>query len=124
MIRIKRIYEAAAKEDGTRILVDRLWPRGLKKQDAKVDLWLKEIGPSDELRKWFSHDPDKWEEFKKRFSAELDKKRDLVQVVVDKAKEGDVTILFGSKEERFNNAHALADYLKRKKKIQFTAGRE
>jgi uncharacterized protein YeaO (DUF488 family) len=81
MIRIKRIYEQTAEEDGFRILVDRLWPRGLSKKKAKVDLWLKEIAPSSELRKWFSHDPDKWEEFKKKYEQELLTKQPLLKEI-------------------------------------------
>jgi len=118
MIRVKRVYDAPAADDGTRILVDRLWPRGIRKEKAGVALWLKEIGPSDELRKWFSHDPDKWAEFKERFFEELDRKKDLVQMIVEKSREGDVTLLFGSKEERYNNAQALREYLKRKHRVE------
>ena len=114
MIKIKRIYVPAAEDDGFRILVDRLWPRGLTKEKAKVDLWLKEIAPSDQLRKWYAHDPKKWAEFKKKYSNELDQKRDLIDQVVKKTKEGDLTLLFSSKEEKLNNAVALREYIETK----------
>ncbi len=110
MIRIERIY-SASKSGGFRILVDRLWPRGLSKNDVKVDLWLKEIGPSNELRKWFAHDPDKWKEFRKKFFQELDQKKELVDQIIAKAREGDVILLFGAKDEEHNNAVALKEYL-------------
>jgi uncharacterized protein YeaO (DUF488 family) len=113
-IEIKRIYEPANKEDGYRVLVDRLWPRGLRKVEANVDLWLKDIGPSGPLRKWFDHEPEKWEEFKKRYAQELDEKKDLVEQIESKAKTGKVTLLFASHEKRYNNAHALKEYLERR----------
>ncbi len=111
MINIKRIYEPSSQDDGKRILIDRLWPRGLKKEDARIDEWLKEIAPSNELRNWFDHDPNKWEEFKKRFFSELHRKEDLVERIISAARKGTVTLLFGSKEERFNNAVALKEYV-------------
>jgi len=114
MLKIKRIYVPAAEDDGFRILVDRLWPRGLTKEKAKVDLWLKEIAPSDQLRKWYAHDPKKWAEFKKKYSNELDQKRDLIDQIVKKTKEGDLTLLFSSKEEKLNNAVALREYIETK----------
>src|SRR5512140_465947 len=104
MIKIKRVYEARAQTDGKRILIDRLWPRGLKKEEAKIDEWMKDIAPSSELRKWFGHEPEKWGEFKKRFFSELEGKRDLVDKIVSDARKGTITLLFGAKEERFNNA--------------------
>ncbi|MEW6455893.1 MAG: DUF488 domain-containing protein [Acidobacteriota bacterium] len=111
MIRIKRIYNTPAEDDGFRILVDRLWPRGLNKERAKIDLWLKEIAPSNELRKWFSHNPKKWDEFKKRYFKELDSKKELVNLILKKAKEANITLLYGAKDEEFNNAMALKDYI-------------
>ena len=111
MIKIKRVYDAATPDDGIRILVDRLWPRGLSKEKAKVDLWLKEIAPSNELRKWYAHDPKKWTEFRKRYFNDLDTKRELVNQIVQKMKEGDVTLLYSSKEEKINNAVALKEYI-------------
>ena len=112
MIRTKRIYSTPGKGDGFRILVDRLWPRGLRKDEAKVDLWLKDIAPSNELRKWFSHEPLKWPEFKKRYRNELKSNSELINLIKAKAKEGDITLLYGAKDEEYNNAVALKDYLK------------
>jgi len=111
MIKIKRIYDAPSDDDGIRILVDRLWPRGLSKEKAKVDLWFKEIAPSNELRKWYGHDPKKWTEFRKRYFNDLDMKRELVNQIVQKMKEGHVTLLYSSKEEKINNAAALKEYI-------------
>ena len=113
MIKIKRIYETPAKEDGFRILVDMLWPRGLTKEKAKVDLWLKEIAPSNDLRKWFAHDPEKWKEFKNRYEKELKDKQDLLRKIKQMEKEkGVITILYSTKEIEFNNAVALSGFLK------------
>jgi uncharacterized protein YeaO (DUF488 family) len=114
MIKIKRIYEMPTQDDGFRILVDRLWPRGLSKDKAKVDLWLKEIAPSNDLRKWYAHDPKKWFEFKQRYFKELDPKKELVDRILKKIKEGKVTLLFGAREEKFNNAVALKEYIETK----------
>ena len=116
MIRIKRVYEEPAKEDGHRILVDRLWPRGLTKERAKVDLWVKEIAPSDALRKWFGHEPEKWPEFAKRYRSELAKKKDLLKEVKKLEREhGTVTMLYGRKDEKQNQAVLIASALKGKK---------
>ena len=109
MILLKRIYEKASKNDGTRILVDRLWPRGVSKEEAKIDLWLKDIGPSDELRKWFNHEDSKWEEFRKKYFKELDLKKDLIEQI--KKQKGTVTLLFGVKNVEHNNAVAIRQYL-------------
>lgn len=103
-IRIKRVYEAPDKDDGARILVDRLWPRGLTKEKAKVDLWLKEIAPSTELRKWFGHDPDKWEEFQKRYLAELKGNDGPVAALKEQMKKGAFTLVYGAKDEEHNEA--------------------
>ena len=111
MIKIKRVYDEPNESDGFRILVDRLWPRGLSRSKIKLDLWLKDIAPSDELRKWFSHDPKKWEEFKSRYFKELDEKKELVELIIEKASRGVVTLLYGAKDERFNNAVALKEYI-------------
>ncbi len=111
MIKIKRVYDQPSRDDGKHILIDRLWPRGLKKEDARVDEWLKEIAPSSRLRKWFNHDPNKWDEFKKRFFMELLKKQNMVEGILSTARKGTVTLLFGSKEERFNNAAALKEFI-------------
>lgn len=116
MIQTKRVYEKPAKEDGFRILVDRLWPRGLTKERAHVDLWMKEIAPSDELRKWFHHEERDWDEFVKRYKTELAKKKDLLSELKKLRDEhGAVTLLFGSKDEKQNQAVVLADILKGKK---------
>jgi len=112
MIKIKRVYEPAHKDDGFRILVDRLWPRGLSKEKAKVDSWLKEISPSDKLRRWYLHDPKKWESFKTRYRTELRKEPDCLESIRRAEKEhGTITLLFGSKEARYNNAVALKEFL-------------
>jgi len=116
MLKVKRVYEVPAKEDGFRVLVDRLWPRGLTKEKAKVDLWLKEISPTDALRKWYQHDPEKWLEFKRRYFSELKDKKEFLDLIESKAKKGTVTLLFGSKEERINNAQALKEYFQKKMK--------
>jgi uncharacterized protein YeaO (DUF488 family) len=114
MIKIKRVYDKASKEDGFRILVDRLWPRGMSKDKAKVDLWLKEVAPSDDLRKWFSHDPQKWQEFKKRYEKELKDKQELLRIIKQAEKEnGTVTVLYSAKDEEHNQAVALAAFLQK-----------
>jgi len=110
MIRIERIYNPV-KGDGLRILVDRLWPRGLTKDEAKIDLWLKELGPSNELRKWYGHDPARWVEFKKKFFQELDQKKELVEQILIREKEEDLILLYGAKDEEHNNAVALKEYI-------------
>ncbi len=110
MIKTRRVYNPP-EDDSYRILVDRLWPRGLSKEKGQIDLWLKDIGPSNELRKWFGHDPQKWDEFKNMFFQELDQKRELVDQIVEKAKEQDVVLLFGAKDEEHNNAVALKEYI-------------
>lgn len=116
MIRIKRIYNEAAEEDGFRILVDRLWPRGIKKENAKIDLWLKEVAPSGELRKWFSHDPAKWREFQKKYGKELSTKQELLKKIIRIEKEkGTVTLLYSAKDTEHNNAVALKTVLGNRK---------
>ena len=114
MIRIKRIYDSPGEEDGFRILVDRLWPRGLSKEKAKIGLWMKEIAPSDILRKWYAHDPQKWDEFKRKYFEELESKKELINEITQKVSDGNVTLLFSSKEERLNNAVALKEYIGKK----------
>jgi uncharacterized protein YeaO (DUF488 family) len=115
MIKIERIYNNPRGNKSFRILVDRLWPRGLSKDKVKVDLWQKDISPSNSLRKWFGHEDEKWNEFKRRYFKELDKNVDPVNQILDKVKEeGSVTLLYGSKEEKFNNAVALKEYLEEK----------
>jgi uncharacterized protein YeaO (DUF488 family) len=119
-IKIKRVYEQPDKDDGRRILVDRLWPRGLTKEKAGVDLWLKDIAPSTELRKWFGHDPERWEEFKERYRAELAEagKMEVLRDIAERAREENVTLLFGAKDTRHNDARALEAFI-REVKHQF-----
>jgi uncharacterized protein YeaO (DUF488 family) len=113
-VRLKRAYDDPSREDGTRVLVDRLWPRGVSKASARIDRWMKDIGPSAELRKWFGHDPARWEPFKKRYFAELDGKPDLVAELRRLGRRGTLTLVYGAKDERHNNAVALKAYLSRR----------
>ena len=115
-IRLKRVYDKPAKSDGHRVLVDRLWPRGLKKSEARLDEWLKEIAPSTTLRKCFAHDPTRWTEFKKRYAAELDDQPEQVEQLARSAKKRTITLLFGAKDTEHNNAVALKEYLMSKVK--------
>ena len=118
-IRIERIYNNPKTNNSFRILVDRLWPRGLSKDKARIDLWQKDIAPSNSLRKWFGHDEKKWDEFKRKYFKELDKKNDsdAVDRIIKMVKVQDsITLLYGAKEERFNNAAALKEYLEQKTK--------
>lgn len=112
-IRLKRVYEQPTAEDGTRVLVDRLWPRGLTKEKARVDLWLKEIAPSTELRKWFGHDPTKWTEFKRRYRTELKQNKESVAQLKAELKKGPVTLVYGAKDEEHNDAVVLQEALSR-----------
>jgi uncharacterized protein YeaO (DUF488 family) len=115
MIKIKRVYEKPAKEDGWRVLVDRLWPRGMTKEAAHLDAWMKDVAPSDALRKWFGHEPEKWTGFQKRYRSELAKKKESVAQLKKMGKEhGTLTLLFGAKDEEHNEAAVLADILKTK----------
>ncbi|MGH8094771.1 MAG: DUF488 domain-containing protein [Chthoniobacterales bacterium] len=115
MIKLKRVYEKPAKADGVRILVDRLWPRGLTKAKAKMDLWLKEIAPSTELRKWFGHDPKKWKEFRRRYRAELKSYPDELRVIKSEVRKGTVTLLYGARDQEHNEAAVLLHFLERKR---------
>ena len=112
-IKIKRVYEKPDKEDGMRILVDRLWPRGLTKEKASIDLWLKDIAPSTVLRKWFGHDPDKWKEFEKRYIYELKENEEQVSLLKDQMKKGMVTLVYGAKDEEHNQALVLKELFSR-----------
>jgi uncharacterized protein YeaO (DUF488 family) len=112
-IKIKRAYEQPHKDDGLRILVDRLWPRGLTKKKASIDLWLKGIAPSTELRKWFAHDRNKWKSFRGRYETELDHNHDLVKVLKEKAWEGTITLIYGARDEEHNEALVLKQFLER-----------
>ena len=107
--KLKRVYDPPAEDDGKRILVDRLWPRGLTKEKARVDLWLKEIAPSTELRKWFGHDPNKWEEFRTRYHQELEANSDAVGRLKQELGAGPVTLVYGAKDEQHNDAVVLRD---------------
>ncbi len=113
MIRVKRVYDKPAASDGTRFLVDHLWPRGLKKEAVKVKGWVKAVSPSDELRRWFGHDPAKWEEFQHRYFEELDQKPESWRPLFQAAQEGDVTLVFSARDTEHNNAVALKTYLKK-----------
>jgi len=114
MIRIKRAYEEAAPEDGRRFLVDRLWPRGIKKEALPLDGWLKELAPSDDLRHWFGHEPERWAEFQRRYAAELDAQPESWQPLLEAARQGDVTLVYAARDEEHNNAAALRSYLEKK----------
>ncbi|MGB9028919.1 MAG: DUF488 domain-containing protein [Acidobacteriaceae bacterium] len=113
-LRIKRVYEEPSKDDGKRILVDRLWPRGLTKEKAKVDLWLKDVAPSNELRKWFAHDPKKWPEFQRKYVEELEAQTAPLATLRHEASQGPVTLLYGARDEQHNEAVVLLDLLQGK----------
>ncbi len=113
LLGIKRIYEKVEVTDGMRILVDRLWPRGVKKSTAHIDKWMKEVAPSNELRLWFNHEPEKWEEFRKRYEAELEGNKALEELVA-LAKGGDVTLVYAAQDTGRNNAVVLSETVKRK----------
>ncbi len=110
-VQVKRAYEAPAPDDGTRILIDRLWPRGIKKEALKLDHWDKELAPSTELRQWFGHDPKRWAEFQKRYAEELHSKQSALGALREMAREGHVTLVYGAHDEKHNNAVALRDLL-------------
>ena len=111
LIKIKRAYEPIEKSDGFRILVDRLWPRGIKKEDAHFNVWLKEIAPSNELRKWFNHEPEKWEEFRKKYIAELKISPALEELLALVKQHTTITLVYSAKDEKYNQAMVLKDYL-------------
>ena len=113
-IDLKRAYDAPARSDGRRILVDRVWPRGIAKDDLQIDAWLKDLAPSTGLRKWFGHDPAKWAEFKKRYALELEQRSEALEELVEKARAGHVTLVFGAKDTEHNNAVALREILERR----------
>jgi uncharacterized protein YeaO (DUF488 family) len=114
MIRIKRVYEPEEPKDGTRILVDRLWPRGVRRTELRLDSWYKDVAPSTQLRKWFSHASDRWDEFRRRYFAELDSNPSAWKSLVDLARSGNVILLYSAKDKEHNNAVALRDYLESK----------
>ena len=111
MIRLKRVYEEPSRTDGSRILVDRLWPRGLTKEHAAVTLWLKDVAPSTELRKWFDHEPARWKQFQSRYRKELRKKKDALALLRQKAKKRTVTLVYGVRDEEHNEALVLKKVL-------------
>jgi uncharacterized protein YeaO (DUF488 family) len=113
-IPLKRVYEEPSESDGTRILVDRLWPRGLTKEKAKVDVWLKDLAPTTELRKWFNHEPSKWTEFKKRYWDEISNNTDALSTFKKYLADGKVTIVYGAKDEKHNDAVVIKQYLDKK----------
>jgi uncharacterized protein YeaO (DUF488 family) len=110
-IQRKRAYDKPQKSDGFRVLLDRIWPRGVRKEDLKLDEWLRSLAPTTELRQWFGHDPEKWDQFRKRYFQELDAHPDEMAHLREKMRKGTLTVVFGSREERFNNATALKEYL-------------
>lgn len=114
MFGIKRVYEKPDEGDGIRVLVDRLWPRGLKKEEGKIDHWMKEVAPSDTLRKWFAHKEERWLEFKVRYTKELKDKNELLKQLLDLGKNRKVTLLYAAKDEEKNNAQVLLEVLKNK----------
>lgn len=111
MIKLKRVYEAAEEEDGYRVLVERLWPRGISKERANLNAWMKEIAPSPELRKWYAHDVEKWFEFKKKYVGELSHKSELVEALLRRSQQGTVTLIYAAHDEEHNSALVLKEYL-------------
>jgi uncharacterized protein YeaO (DUF488 family) len=112
VITIKRVYDAVSSTDGTRLLIERLWARGVKKTSLKIKSWIKDVAPSTELRQWFSHDPDKWHEFRRRYSAELKAHPDAWRPIIESAQRGTVTLIYSSHDTEHNNAVALESFLK------------
>ena len=116
MLKTKRVYEDPQAGDGTRFLVERLWPRGMKKEELKMKAWLKDVAPSPDLRKWFAHDPDKWQEFQKRYRAELKANPEAWKPIVEAAKHGDVTLLYSARDTEHNSALLLKSFLDKRLK--------
>lgn len=116
MFRLKRAYDAVGPDDGIRILVDRLWPRGVSKEDAHIDLWCKEIAPSPALRKWFNHEPEKWELFRARYLAELENQTEWVAQLRAQAIKGSVTLVYGAKDGEHNHALVLKEFLMKRRR--------
>jgi len=123
MLKLKRTYEPVSKTDGTRFLVERLWPRGLSKARVHVDAWAKDVGPSTELRKWFSHDPERWLQFRRRYFRELDTRPEAWQPILSKARRGMVTLVYSSHDAAHNNAVALQEYLRARARRPRQSGR-
>jgi uncharacterized protein YeaO (DUF488 family) len=113
-INLKRAYDQAAETDGYRVLVDRIWPRGIAKDDLRIDAWLKDVAPSAGLRKWFRHDPAKWDEFKRRYAGELEQHSDALEQLVKRARTGRVTLVFSARDTEHNNAVVLKEHLERR----------
>jgi len=111
MIKVKRVYEPCEPDDGARFLVERLWPRGMKKQSLNMQAWLKDVAPSDNLRRWFEHDPQKWEEFQERYRAELDGRPEALRPLIEAARSGNITLLYSARDTEHNNAVALKKYI-------------
>lgn len=111
MVCVKRVYESASSGDGERFLVERLWPRGIAKKELAMTAWIKEAAPSSELRRWFGHDPSKWDEFRRRYFAELDQRHEVLQPILEAAKRGRITLLYSARDTEHNSAAALAEYL-------------
>lgn len=108
---LRRAYEPPTRNDGYRILVDRLWPRGVSKDDLELDEWCRDIAPSDDLRKWFGHDASRWDEFRERYRSEIDEQRDLLDTIVEHTKQGRITLVFGARDEEHNNAVVLRELI-------------
>ncbi|MEI9938539.1 MAG: DUF488 family protein [Pseudomonadota bacterium] len=117
-LRVKRTYETPIKADGSRVLVERLWPRGMTKEAVAVEAWLKEVAPSTELRRWFAHRPERWEEFRRRYGRELDARPDLWRPLLEASKKKTVTLLFSAHDPTRNSAVALHDYLTEKRRLE------
>jgi len=113
-IRLKRAYEAPSSEDGDRLLVERLWPRGLTKEKARIDEWFRDVAPSQALRKWYAHDPEKWEGFRRRYLAELERNAEEVERLRARVKKGPVTFIYAARDEKRNSAVVLKEYLEQK----------
>ena len=113
-MRVKQVYEPARREDGRRFLVDRLWPRGIKRETLSLDAWVKEVAPSDTLRRWFAHDPYRWDEFRRRYAAELDRRPEAWGPILEAARTGTVTLVYSARDSRHNNGVALKGYLEKK----------
>lgn len=124
MIRIKRTYEPPARSDGQRVLVERLWPRGIKKEALKADAWLKDVAPSTQLRQWFGHRPERWDEFQRRYRKELDAKPDAWAPLLEASTKGTVTLLFSARDEQHNSAVVLCDYLNERSRSSSAKTRE
>ena len=114
MIKVKRVYDPVEPDDGRRFLVDRLWPRGMRKEALRMEGWLRDVAPSDRLRRWFGHDPKKWEEFRRRYFAELEAHPEAWQPLLEAARAGNVTLLFSARDTSYNNAVALREFLEGK----------